>query len=401
MIFLFATVGLVFAGPRKVKDMTPAAKVEAKTAIEADGSVPLSIPVKIESSFDWPKSRPECPVRSETSGLIQSKNNEIVDMAQKTKIYVQHKVDVDKVEDRCINMVRIEHMPDRGCKYTMIFNAKRGYTDLQLSTFDVHADSWCPGWRDWRETGETNHSKPYSRRLNDGNLSLTLSKTHVPDPVSDRSCTDLSIRAEGTVAVSKALGGRGEPFTLDNLSFRGQYDSVGEPSSICPEPRKIIVQKVEVVAEPQENQLKNTALVVYMAHDPLPNLPAFDIGTSVLQQLGEQVTARADLSIGPLNHNAFNLNFTTGTDSSSKLRFYFGARLGGLEDLMGDDYTVFGVNLGIETNRSDVTSPFYASLELTPVLYDDPMPNYISGSGETSGGIMLKANLGLFLRKAE
>ena len=62
MIFLFATVGLVFAGPKKAKDIIP--------------TVPISIPVKVEPSFEWPEARAACPVRSENNGLIQSKFND-------------------------------------------------------------------------------------------------------------------------------------------------------------------------------------------------------------------------------------------------------------------------------------------------------------------------------------
>ncbi|MAY79509.1 MAG: hypothetical protein CL930_01865 [Deltaproteobacteria bacterium] len=388
MIVLLATVGLVSAGPRKVKEVTP--------------SVPLTVPATVKPTFEWPEARATCPTQSANTGIIRSKQNEIVSMEPKTKIYVQHKVDVDRVEDRCINMVRIEHMPDRGCKYTMIFKAKRGYTDLQLSTLNVHADSWCPGWRDWRETGETKESKPYSRRLNDNNLALMLSKTHVPDPVSDRSCTDLAMNVDGKVALTKTLGGRGEPFRLENLSFVGQYDSVGEPSSICPDVKQIVVERVEAPTVPQDNPLKNTAVLAYIAHEPLPNFAATDGGISAFQHIGENLSLRADASIGPLNHNAFNVNYGFGSSSvTSGMQIYVGARLGGFEDLRGDDYSAFGVNLGFQSNRYDESSPTYFSVELTPVLYSESVPNYIQGSGTTDGGIMMKILFGTFLRKAE
>lgn len=388
MIIMLATVGLVSAGPRKAQDTTV--------------PVPLSLPVKVEPVFEWPEVRQACPVGSNKNGIIQSKFNEFVSMDPKTKIYVQHKVDVDRVEDRCINMVRIEHMPDRGCKYTMIFEAKRGYADLQLSTLDVHADSWCPGWIDWRETGETKSSKPYSRRMGDNDFSLFLSKTHVPDPVSDRSCTDLTIRANGKVVVSKALGGRGEPFLLDNLSFVGQFDSVGEPSSICPDVKEVVVEKVELPKVPQENPLKNTGVLVYIGHEPLPNFAATDAGISAIQHLGERLTVRADAAIGPLKHNAFNVNVSTGsTSNSSGMQVYVGARLGGFEDLDGDEHSAFGVNLGFQSNRYDESSSMYFSVELTPVLYSESVPKYIQGSGSTDGGVMMKVHFGTFLRKTE
>ncbi|MGB0638349.1 MAG: hypothetical protein ACPGTU_03380 [Myxococcota bacterium] len=388
MILMLVTVGLVSAGPRKVKELTPPAS--------------LPLPVKVEPVFEWPKARAACPVDSKNTGLIRSKQNEIVSMDPATKVYVQHKVDVDRVEDRCINMVRIEHMPKRGCKYTMIFEARRGYTELQLSTLDVHADSWCPGWRDWRETGETDKSKPYSRRMGDNNFSLFLSKTHVPDPVSDRSCTDLSIRANGRVVVSKALGGRGEPFTLDNLSFIGQFDSVGEPSSICPDVKEIVVEKVELPKTPQENPLKYTGVLAYIGHEPLPNFAATDAGISAIQHLGERLTFRADASIGPLRHNAFNVNFSTGsTSNSSGMQIYIGARLGGFEDLNGNENTAFGANIGFQSNRYDESSSMYYSVELTPVVYDEPVPNFIQGSDSTKGGVMMKIHFGTFLRKTE
>lgn len=385
MLVMLAMVGLVSAGPRKAK---------GKESLSAD-----SESVSIQPEFVWPEARSSCPVESKNSGLIQSKRNEVIRMDRNTRIYVQHKVDVDSVEDRCINMVRIEHRPERGCKYTMIFEAQKGATELQLSTLDLHADSWCPGWRDWRETGESGKSTPYSRRMNTSGFSLQLSRTHVPDAVADRSCTDLAIRADGKVVLAKSLGGRPEPFLLDRLAFVGEYDSVGKPDSICPEPKKVVVQKVEVHTE---NHLKNTALLVYLAHEPVPNFLATDGGVSVLQQIGPRVTARGDFAFGPLGHNAASLNVMTGpvTDSGS-LRLYVGGRLGAFEDLRGDAFTAVGANLGVETNRNDRSSPWYASLELTPVLYSAPVPNYIDGSAATESGVMLKLTAGVFLRQGD
>jgi len=294
----------------------------------------------------------------------------------------------------------IEHQPERGCQYVMRFNAVRGSHKLQLTSLKLDADSWCPGWGDHRETGEAGNSRSYTKAMGSDGLSLQLSRSRVPDHVADRSCTELSLATGGEVFLTRGIGGRSERFSFEKLRFSGRYDSVGEPSSFCPSPPPVREETVYVAKVPQENAFRNTAVLGFVGHEPIPNFPAIDGGFSAMQQLGDRFTMRADISVGPFKHNALYANFMFGRVSGTPgLRPYFGLRMGGL-DVSRSSVVAIGPNLGMETNRSVRSSNFYGSFEVTPVFFGEDLRAYMSSDSDlyTNAGVMMKVHVGVFLR---
>jgi hypothetical protein len=390
MFLLIATLGLSWAGPLNKKN------IEALSGAHShdDGGKQMEAQAPDEPA-DAPDEREACPASSINSGTIRSRFNEVVTMDPATQVYVQHKVDIDAVEDRCINAVVIDHQPERGCKYTMLFNAVRGSHNLQLTSLELDADSWCPGWSDPRETGETGSHRSYTKGMGGDGLSLVLSRSHVTDFVADRSCTQLTMSTQGEIFLSRGLGGRAERFSFENLQFTGQYDSVGEPSSFCPSPPPVVVR--EEPKAPQENVFENTAVLGFVGHEPIPNFPVIDVGISVLQAVGDRFTLRGDISVGPLKHSALYANFMFGKVSGTPgLRPYAGLRAGGLEGGISTP----GLTLGVETNRAVKSSRFYGSFEMTPVFYGEDIRAYMSSTDSlhTSMGVMFKLHVGMFLR---
>jgi hypothetical protein len=397
VFILIATLGLSWAGPLNKKNTD--ALSGAHSHDDGGKQVEAQAPDEPASA---PDERKLCPSSSTNSGIIRSRFNEVVPMDPETQIYVQHKVDIDAGEDRCINAVLIEHQPVRGCKYTMLFNAVRGSHNLQLTSLELDADSWCPGWGDPRETGETGNHRSYTKGMGGDGLSLVLSRSHVTDFVADRSCTQLTMSTQGEIFLSRGLGGRAERFSFENLQFTGQYDSVGEPSSFCPSPPPVVVR--EEPKAPQENVFQNTAVLGFVGHEPIPNFPAIDGGLSVLQSFGDRFTLRGDISMGPLKHTALYGNFMFGKVSGKPgLRPYVGLRVGGFDSNVthnGDSITTPGFTLGMETNRAVKSSRLYGSFEVSPVFYGEDLRAYMSSDPDlyTSMGVMFKLHVGMFLR---
>ena len=342
--------------------------------------------------------RDSCPVSSVQSGTINSRYNEIIAIHPETEILVQHKVDIDANEDRCINAVRVLHQPLRGCRYDLLFTAVPGKHLLQLTRVELEADSWCPGWRDLRETGEEFSHRSYTMSPGSVGISLALSRSHVPDRTADRSCTELAMSTQGDVFLSRGFGGRPERFLFNDLRFNGQFDSVGEPSSICPSPPP--VERVVEPKEPVENPFRNSTLLVYLGHESIPNFPIIDGGVAWIQSIGDRFALRGDISFGPLKHSAINANVMLGTVSNRPgLRPYLGLRSGGIKD--GSDSTsARGLNLGLETNRNATSSPLYVSFELTPVWLGEELRAYMSSDPTlyTHGGVLAKLHVGVALR---
>ena len=398
MFLLIATLGLSWAGPLNNKNTAA-----LSSARSHDDGGKQTKPQASDEPASVPDKREVCPYSSSNTGIIRSRGNEVVPMDPATQIYVQHKVDIDAVEDRCINAVVIDHQPERGCKYTMLFNAVRGSHNLQLTSVKLDADSWCPGWRDRRETGETGSNRSYTKGMGGDGLSLVLSRSHVADFVADRSCTQLTMSTQGEIFLSRGLGGRAERFSFENLQFTGQYDSVGEPSSFCPSsPPRVVPSKVVVRDKPkapEKNIFENTAVLGFVGHEPIPNFPAIDAGISVLQSFGDRFTLRGDTSLGKFKHHALSANLMFGQVSGKPgLRPYVGLRVGGLEHR--GDIKAPGFTLGVETNRAVKSSPLYGSFEVTPVFYGEDIRAYMSSTEDlhTTMGVLFKLHLGIFLR---
>jgi hypothetical protein len=393
VLILLATIGLSWAGvldKKNAPQATPAVAIDgAHSHGDSDSHGEREAPRE---------GRQSCPYSSSNSGIIRSTQNEVIHIDPATNIYVQHKVDIDSLEDRCINAVLIEHQPERGCKYVMRFDAVRGSHKLQLTSLRLDADSWCPSWGDHRETGESGSSRSYTKAMGSDGLSLQLSRSRVPDHVADRSCTELSMATGGEVFLTRGIGGRSERFSFEKLRFSGRYDSVGEPSSFCPSPPP--VQEKTVYKAPKENAFRNTAVLGFVGHEPIPNFPAIDVGFSAMQQLGDRFTMRADISGGPFKHNALYANFMFGQVTGTPgLRPYFGLRMGGL-DVSESSVVAIGPNLGLETNRAVRSSNFYGSFEVTPVFFGEELRAYMSSDSElyTNAGVMFKLHVGVFLR---
>lgn len=389
MIALIAATSLVLAGPLK-QGVSAEVSETGPTQSEA-------------SEASAPESRQSCPSAFQSMGSISSKHNEVIRMHPETEIVVQHKLDIDAHEDRCINAVLIRHKPERGCAYQLMFNAVRGSHKLELTGVELDADSWCPGWDDRRETGEHNSHRSYELSVGFEAPSLTLSRSHVPDRTADRSCTQLTMTTQGGVYLSQGIASRPELFNFDRLQFSGQFDSFGEPSSICPAPPPVVVEVEPEPEGPKINPLKNTSVLVYLGHEPVPNFPVIDGGIGVMQEIGNRFTLRADVSLGPLKHSALNANLMFGSISAEPgLRPYLGLRTGSLRihpDTDRDKTSAMGLNIGLETNRLARKSPFYAAFEVTPVLYGEELRGYMGEENlYTSVGVMGKLHVGVSLR---
>jgi hypothetical protein len=65
-----------------------------------------------------------------------------------------------------------------------------------------------------------------------------------------------------------------------------------------------------------------------------------------------------------------------------------------------DKTSTTGLNMGIETNRGAKASPYYANLEITPVVYQKSLPARMSSDStlDTAAGGMVKVHVGMFFR---
>ena len=195
-------------------------------------------------------ARPTCPYDAQIVGTLgDTRTNQTIDLSvADANVWVTHKVDIDAVEDQCISEVEIRSkVMERGCEFSLLFQADGLRPGLHLSHAFLEADSFCPGWPDDMEGR-------YEWLLGWDSPRLTLSQDKVNERTADRSCVNLQMSVDGEITLRS--GSRKTQFSLDGMSVRGTFDSVGDTQTICPGTS----QRVNVPKQPapaQENKRFN------------------------------------------------------------------------------------------------------------------------------------------------
>ena len=367
-------------------------------------------------------------------GVIEKSNGgQRIPIDAASTVRLEHKQDVDIAEDRCITNVIIEHNPDRGCAYRMEFGVVANEPDLQLLNVEIGADSFCPGWRDWIETGDPNRRALKSFRA--PGIPLSMSTRIVPDRAADESCTELSMRVNGEVMLAK-LGRSPSKYTLRNIAVSGQFNSKGNPGAVCAVERKPVATAPTPLPQSPAGPKKRVpiALLVNAGTPQLPAIPGFALGVSALLELSARSTVGVSMQRHLTNAGTGGTRYvqyqhSLGDSSTMKPKAFVGLRVGTVSgvydfdvgrvipetaqdfeirtDDTGDRFeswmepsrVTVGPTIGVELSRAR-PSPGYASFDLAGFVYNEPHPvisTSFDGLDAVGLGVAATLRVGVFL----
>ena len=383
-------------------------------------------PVHQDNAEDW-----SCGDTMLQGVIEKSKGGQRIPIDAASTVRLEHKQDVDFAEDRCITNVVIEHNPDRGCAYRMEFGVVANEPDLQLLTIEIGADSFCPGWRDWTETGDPNRRALKSFRA--PGIPLSMSTRIVPDRAADESCTELSMRVNGEVTLAK-FGRSPSKYTLRNIAVSGQFNSKGNPGAVCAVEQKLVATAPSPLPQSPAGPTKRVpvALLVNAGTPHLPAIPGFAFGVSALLELSPRSTVGVSLQEfgndrGEGRTQYVQYQYSLGDSSTMKPKAFAGLRLGRVsgeyefepnrvtpetrpdfelrfnafrdrnEGWMEPSRVIVGPAIGIELSRAR-PSPIYASFDLAGFMYNDPHPIISTFDADAVGfGVAATLRVGAFL----
>ena len=367
-------------------------------------------------------------------GVIEKSNGgQRIPIDAASTVRLEHKQDVDIAEDRCITNVIIEHNPERGCAYWMEFGVVPNEPDLQLLNVEIGADSFCPGWRDWIETGDPNRRALKSFRA--PGIPLSMSTRIVPDRAADESCTELSMRVNGEVMLAK-LGRSPSKYTLRNIAVSGQFNSKGNPGAVCPVERNPVATAPSPLPQSPAGPKKRVpiALLVNAGTPQLPAIPGFALGVSALLELSARSTVGVSMQRHLTNAGTGGTRYvqyqhSLGDSSTMKPKAFVGLRVGTVSgvydfdvgrvipetaqdfeirtDDTGDRFeswmepsrVTVGPTIGVELSRAR-PSPGYASFDLAGFVYNEPHPvisTSFDGLYAVGFGVAATLRVGVFL----
>lgn len=245
-----------------------------------------------------PKPEITCPNNARHTGTLTTPSGLELDLSGATAgLRLEHKLDIDAHEDRCITDVWIDaHHGDSGCALTLHykanpkFNGRPGSARYVLVSGKVIADSFCPGWDDVVEDKYV--WTPRSSAPN-----LVLSKDDIDDRTARESCVSISAQLDGTLKARRLMGS-GVELDVSKFSVGGTFPSVGDTAGVCAGAPK-----------PEVTGLKNTAFAVYRSYsfsetDDADALGATSVGVLYSRSLTPKLAVYG--ALGFLNSDDFN-----------------------------------------------------------------------------------------------
>ena len=156
-------------------------------------------------------------------GVLRNSVADIDFSGEEVTYTVEHKLDIDPIEDGCIAYAEFTVRKARlGCELSLEFGVAIGGPIILLDAH-LHADSFCPGWLDSDEGDYV---------LVDGDPFFTFPRS-VPDRTAEQSCIgDETASFDGTILLEDA--GRTLEINLGDMSFVGDFLSHGNTERLCP-----------------------------------------------------------------------------------------------------------------------------------------------------------------------
>lgn len=188
---------------------------------DVDGDDDGDTDVDIDADDDvHPGTCEEAPI---ASGVLHNTVADIDFTGELVTYSVEHKLDIDLVEDGCIAYAEFRVQKEGlGCELYLEFGVPLG-GPLILLDAHLHADSFCPGWLD---------SDEGDYELVSGDPFITFPR-RVPDRTAEQSCIgDATASFEGSIRLED--GGRILEIDLGDISFFGDVLSYGNTELTCP-----------------------------------------------------------------------------------------------------------------------------------------------------------------------
>jgi len=207
----------------------------------------------------------ECAGSSRQSGLVGDSRLGIDLNMSKTKasLTLEHKLDIDAHEDRCITSVRIEsYIEDTGCALQLHYRTTPYDPRLSLVSASFTADSFCPGWDDDVEG-------VYGWSVGSDAPKLTLSKDYIDQRTARESCVEITAQLNGTLETR--TGRKKSPLTFDYFVVSGTFPSMGDTQGVCPRSPIQSSAATPIPPKPISQNIKNAASV-YLAFGSVEGL---------------------------------------------------------------------------------------------------------------------------------
>ncbi len=164
----------------------------------------------------------------------------------KGQLSLEHTLDIDAHEDRCITgvTINVKNAKHDGCHLELRYQASPYRHGLFLVGGFFDADSFCPGWDNAVEgryiwTGTSTVPE------------LRLSKLAIDERTARTSCVDISALVSGDLMTGFHLGKSRLDF--EGVLVQGSFQSRGSVTAVCkPKPTSAPVVQRVVVAAPTE-----------------------------------------------------------------------------------------------------------------------------------------------------
>jgi hypothetical protein len=138
---------------------------------------------------------------------------------------LEHKLDIDAHEDRCITDVKVtSHIDETGCEVLLHYRSTDELPGLNLIGAHFVADSFCPGWDD-------NVESTYVWIPGRSVPTLSLSKKLIDERTARESCVDISAQVSGDLLT--VADGRRVTLKFDDMLVQGSFPSRGDTQGVC------------------------------------------------------------------------------------------------------------------------------------------------------------------------
>ncbi len=176
----------------------------------------------VENDNDNPNG---CKNSQTYSGKISTSKGEVT--FDKVEVSIQHKQDIDTVEDGCINQVMVQFFHGSGCKLEIRADtAQVGDNGIKITSIIFSADSQCPNFLDADE-GTYIEVSALDKK------SLTLALMKVPDYNTDTSCHEQKIVISLSGILNRKTDNKELNISLSTLTINGKFNSKGSTNTQC------------------------------------------------------------------------------------------------------------------------------------------------------------------------
>jgi hypothetical protein len=235
----------------------------------------------VHASKSNPAAGQSCSTEARASGSLVLARGRIVFNDSPAKIRAIHCLDVDAFDQAgCVAAYEVEVGKSRGCRLHFQLSRSKAEDVFTLQSFDMSADSLCPGWKD---EYEGNYKLVEADLSGGGPLQVGTGQEH-----RDWACFDGLVRLDGQATLRHGSSFRGKAIEVrvDGLTVRGSIGSAGMVDRPCltqpkpkpkPKPRPRPKAKPKAPPTPMVPLLPKSHRLDLGFSDASIDVPSFDL----------------------------------------------------------------------------------------------------------------------------